>query len=631
MVQLVAQPQDAALEAAYHAVEALTTMTRFAEACRQLLAKGSYPGRAMATRPPEEVVAGMMRDLFSGVAALLNAHESAILCLTTTLLKNLVMHELVWDRLRAEPADSHGTMMAGLTLAMSKPLTLPDDVDPNSWFQSTPFTNVPAIDAGSCASGDEVAYQIACDAAELVHAFLSNAWMCSRILEIPNYLEAMLINMTCSLQSGLLFDSQARNSAVALVLLTKTPTSKMIVLKRHPRIAALLTVMMQCFDQAKEHGAHEAGTPYLHSKNSALSAVSKLWAQLVECEALGQILSCRGDTNFGDILAAVLCIGTSEDAGIAAHAVVAMYRILKACGPSILVSRYPDTMLGLMSSLCRGLSCPEPFVAESACAAIAIVMDDHSSRTWMIDQQPRRDLENLIGGLAQLMMHPDSAAAGIAADALCNLMTGPSGEVFLSTFMQGGLKHDAQAYVEASKPGFWDYILGRSSQTTPAEEVENFELVNNAFQVLDSVLLGLATVLRKPADKLAATNASEVLCAICAVESAWQRMMGQPFELLNAILSGLVELARCKERAAQRNAAVIIHCFTLDTDGMQILQEIDRTQSRNALLALHGMQTSGDSTTADLATGALSNLAQNEGWRARMQMLDMLNTFSLGR
>lgn len=49
MVQLVAQPQDAALEAAYHAVEALTTMTRFAEACRQLLAKGSYPGRVRAT------------------------------------------------------------------------------------------------------------------------------------------------------------------------------------------------------------------------------------------------------------------------------------------------------------------------------------------------------------------------------------------------------------------------------------------------------------------------------------------------------------------------------------------------------------------------------------------------------
>jgi hypothetical protein len=40
--------------------------------------------------------------------------------------------------------------------------------------------------------------------------------------------------------------------------------------------------------------------------------------------------------------------------------------------------------------------------------------------------------------------------------------------------------------------------------------------------------------------------------------------MGQPFDLLNAILSGLIELARSKERAAQRNAAVIFHCFTLE-------------------------------------------------------------------
>ena len=39
---------------------------------------------------------------------------------------------------------------------------------------------------------------------------------------------------------------------------------------------------------------------------------------------------------------------------------------------------------------------------------------------------------------------------------------------------------------------------------------------------------------------------------------------------------------------------------------------------------------SGDSSTADLATGALSNLAQHESWRARMQMMDMLNTFTLG-
>ena len=64
--------------------------------------------------------------------------------------------------------------------------------------------------------------------------------------------------------------------------------------------------------------------------------------------------------------------------------------------------------------------------------------------------------------------------------------------------------------------------------------------------------------------QLAGVNAAEVVCAVCAVEGAWRRLMGQPFDLLNAILSGLVELARSKERAAQRNAAVIFHCFTLE-------------------------------------------------------------------
>ena len=63
---------------------------------------------------------------------------------------------------------------------------------------------------------------------------------------------------------------------------------------------------------------------------------------------------------------------------------------------------------------------------------------------------------------------------------------------------------------------------------------------------------------------MAATNAAEVVCAVCAVEAAWLRLMGQPMELLNALLLGIVSLARSKERAATRNAAVILHCFTLD-------------------------------------------------------------------
>eukprot|EP00959_Pyramimonas_sp_CCMP1952_P380972 7982252-Pyramimonas_sp.AAC.1 len=67
-----------------------------------------------------------------------------------------------------------------------------------------------------------------------------------------------------------------------------------------------------------------------------------------------------------------------------------------------------------------------------------------------------------------------------------------------------------------------------------------------------------------------------------------------------------------------------------EQDGVQILHEQERNQSKTLLLGLHEMQTSGDATTADLATGALSNLAQHDSWRARMQMLDMLNTFTMG-
>jgi hypothetical protein len=49
----------------------------------------------MATRPPEEVVAGMMRDLLSGIAALVNAPDPALVTLAVKLLKNLLSHELV--------------------------------------------------------------------------------------------------------------------------------------------------------------------------------------------------------------------------------------------------------------------------------------------------------------------------------------------------------------------------------------------------------------------------------------------------------------------------------------------------------------------------------------------------------
>eukprot|EP00976_Prorocentrum_cordatum_P088926 1187541-Prorocentrum_minimum.AAC.2 len=152
MLQLAAMQETVALDAAWSAVEALFYMTRFPEGTRQLLARGSLPGRprtdlsnsltkVMATRPPEEVVAAMMRDLLSGLAALVNAPEPSLLKMSTGLMKNLTSHELVrdpgyveaiqclfpdssmfiWERLRSEPDDSLGTLVSGLVLAMCLP------------------------------------------------------------------------------------------------------------------------------------------------------------------------------------------------------------------------------------------------------------------------------------------------------------------------------------------------------------------------------------------------------------------------------------------------------------------------------------------------------------------------------
>jgi hypothetical protein len=45
MLQLASMQEGVALDAAWSAVEALWSVTRFPEGCRQLLAKGSLPGR----------------------------------------------------------------------------------------------------------------------------------------------------------------------------------------------------------------------------------------------------------------------------------------------------------------------------------------------------------------------------------------------------------------------------------------------------------------------------------------------------------------------------------------------------------------------------------------------------------
>eukprot|EP00959_Pyramimonas_sp_CCMP1952_P115516 2414711-Pyramimonas_sp.AAC.1 len=74
-----------------------------------------------------------------------------------------------------------------------------------------------------------------------------------------------------------------------------------------------------------------------------------------------------------------------------------------------------------------------------------------------------------------------------------------SGEAFLSKFLQGGLKADPSAVQEA--PGFWGYLFGGGSTESPPPLEVPYDLVQGAYNVLDSLLLGLASVVRRPADK----------------------------------------------------------------------------------------------------------------------------------
>jgi hypothetical protein len=68
-------------------------------------------------------------------------------------------------------------------------------------------------------------------------------------------------------------------------------------------------------------------------------------------------------------------------------------------------------------------------------------------------------------------------------------------------FLRGGLKCDpANQQAAGHRPGIFEYFFGGGDQAAP--QMVDFELVNNAYHVLDSLLLGLATVLRRPADKV---------------------------------------------------------------------------------------------------------------------------------
>jgi hypothetical protein len=116
---------------------------------------------------------------------------------------------------------------------------------------ATPFTNVAAEDVGSTGDGQRPqAFETACDAAELAKALASNAWFCTRILEIPNYLEPSLTNLSVAMQQGGLEASASQNAAVVLTLLTQTPPGQMTLLRRHPHLAQFFFALDTCFAQA---------------------------------------------------------------------------------------------------------------------------------------------------------------------------------------------------------------------------------------------------------------------------------------------------------------------------------------------------------------------------------------------
>lgn len=83
-------------------------------------------------------------------------------------------------------------------------------------------------------------------------------------------------------------------------------------------------------------------------------------------------------------------------------------------------------------------------------------------------------------------------------------------------FLRGGLKCDPSNHVLASRqPGIFEYFFGTGEgDRKEIPQMVDFELVNNAYHVLDSLLLGLATVLRKPADKVRQTKRARVVSSV---------------------------------------------------------------------------------------------------------------------
>jgi hypothetical protein len=77
-------------------------------------------------------------------------------------------------------------------------------------------------------------------------------------------------------------------------------------------------------------GEHQ---PYAHSRNRNLAACARLWANLVGSEAFGQILISRADVPLHEVLVVFCTTSSSPDAGVAAHAVVALFRAVKVGAP----------------------------------------------------------------------------------------------------------------------------------------------------------------------------------------------------------------------------------------------------------------------------------------------------------
>jgi hypothetical protein len=131
----------------------------------------------------------------------------------------------------------------------------------------------------------------------------------------------------------------------------------------------------------------------------------------------------------------------------------------------------------------------------------------------------------------------------------------------------------------------------------------------------------------KSQDPATAGEAVEMLCMWAGMaEPAWGRLLAQEDVVLQRMILGAVRLLHIQELAAVRNAAIFLHCFSLDERGQNYLSLMEPAELRLFLTGLRNLrENSSDSATADLCNSTLCNL-EDMGppcWRRWQQSIDL--------